>query len=243
MIASNGSRRNFLLRHLGLALPVVALLLALETTTIDSAISGWFFDPVAGVFPLHYNSALEVFGHQWPKQLVIVVASCVIAMYLLSFVLPELKPQRRLLLFLSLALTLAPLAVVLLKAASVRHCPWSLQEYGGFAQHLSLFDAAPRGLPPGHCFPSGHASAGFCLLAFYFAGLALGNRRLALVGLWGGLAAGMLLGMTRVVQGAHFFSHNLWSALVCWLVIFALYIAILGPSKIAQAPAAASSTG
>ncbi|OGA23007.1 MAG: hypothetical protein A3I02_16645 [Betaproteobacteria bacterium RIFCSPLOWO2_02_FULL_67_26] len=225
------ARASFLLRHLGPALAAVALLLVLESTGIDTAISNGFYDPAAGGFPLRYNSFLEVFGHQWTKQLVIVAACCVIAMCLLSFALPHLRPQRRLLLFLSLALTLAPLAVVLLKAGSVRHCPWSLQEYGGFAQHLSLFDAAPPGLPPGHCFPSGHASTGFCLLAFYFAGLALGSRRLALAGLWGSLAAGMLLGMARVAQGAHFLSHTLWSALVCWLVILALYVAIMGPPK------------
>jgi membrane-associated PAP2 superfamily phosphatase len=130
----------------------------------------------------------------------------VIALYLLSFVVPELKPHRRLLLFLSLALTLAPLAVVLLKAASMRHCPWNLQEFGGFAQH-----PAP-----------------------------LAVRRRA--GLWGGLAAGLALGMVRVAQGAHFFSHNLWSALVCWLVILALYLAILGTPSSTQVEAAAKNT-
>ena len=233
-------RAELLLRHLGPALPFIAFLLLLETTTLDSAITGWFFDPIAGVFPLHYNSALEVFGHQWPRQLVTVVASGLIALWVLSFLLPQLRPHRRLLLFLALALTLAPLAVVLLKAASVRHCPWSLQEYGGFARHLSLFDAAPPGLAPGHCFPAGHATAGFCLLAFYFAGLALGNLRLARAGLWGGLTAGMALGLVRVAQGAHFISHIVWSALVCWLVILALYLAIMGTPKGAQAAAAAT---
>ena len=222
---------SFLLHHLGPALAAVALLLILESTGIDSAVSNGFFDPVAGVFPLRYNSALEVFGHQWTKELVVIMACCVIAMFLLSFVLPQLGRQRRLLLFLSLALTLAPLAVVLLKAASVRHCPWSLLEYSGFAPHLSLFDAAPPGAVAGHCFPGGHASGGFCLFAFYFAGHALGNRRLALTGLWGGLTAGVAFGMVRVAQGAHFISHNLWSALVCWLVILALYIVIIGPPE------------
>ena len=243
MIAINSSKQRFLLLHLGPALVIAALLLAMETTGIDSVVTNWFFDPVSGVFPLRQNSALEIVGHQWSKQLVIALACCVIGTYLLSFVLPELKPQRRLLLFLSLALTLAPLAVVLLKAISFRHCPWSLQEYGGFAPHLSLFDLIPPGLSPGHCFPSGHASTGFCLLAFYFAGLALGNRRLALAGLWGGLAAGMALGMVRVAQGAHFISHNLWTALVCWLVILALYVAIIGPPKNALSAATATSTG
>ena len=222
------ARARFLFRHLGPALPIAALLLALESSGIDSAISNWFYDPVAGTFPLRYNPYLEVYGHQWARQLVTVAAGCVIATFLLSFLLPQLRPRRRLLLFLSLALTLAPLAVVLLKALSVRHCPWSLQEYGGFAQHLALFYAAPPGFTPGHCFPSGHASTGFCLFAFYFAGHALGNRRLARAGLWSSLAVGLALGMVRVAQGAHFMSHNLWTALVCWLVSLALYVAVVG---------------
>lgn len=231
LIARNSAKEDFLLRHLGPALLAAALLLALEKTTIDSVVSNRFFDSVTGVFPLHYNAALEILGHQWPKQLAYVAGGCVIAMYLMSFALPDLKPHRRLLLFLSLALTLAPLAVILLRTASVRHCPWGLQEYGGFARHLSLFDPTPPGLSPGRCFPSGHASAGFCFFAFYFVGHALGNLRLARAGLWGGLVAGMTLGMVRVAQGAHFLSHNLWSALVCWLVILALYLAIMGPPE------------
>ena len=242
MIAINSSKQRFLLLHLGPALVIAALLLAMETTGIDTVVSNWFFDPVAGVFPLRYNNILEIVGHQWTKQLVIVLACSVIGAYLLSFLLQGLKPQRRLLLFLSLAMTLAPLAVVVLKAISFRHCPWSLQEYGGFAPHLSLFDAGPPGMLLGHCFPSGHASTGFCLLAFYFAGLALGNRRLALAGLWGGFAAGLLLGMARVVQGAHFLSHNLWSGLVCWLVILALYVAIMDRPNKPQSATAAKNT-
>jgi membrane-associated PAP2 superfamily phosphatase len=239
--AGNGAAAVFLLRHLAPALPCIAFLFLLETTTLDSTLSGWFFDPVAGVFPLRHNGALEVFGHQWPRELATVVAGCVIGVCLLSFLLPHLKPQRRLLLFLSLALTLAPLAVVLLKAASARHCPWSLQEYGGYAPHLSLFDAAPPGFSPGHCFPAGHATSGFGLFAFYFAGLDLGNPHLARAGLLGSLAAGMALGLVRIAQGAHFLSHVLWSALVCWLVILALYVAVMGTPSRAQATAPANS--
>ncbi|HXF67624.1 MAG TPA: phosphatase PAP2 family protein [Burkholderiales bacterium] len=228
-------RASFLARHLGPALAAAALLPALERTGADSAVSRWFFDPVARAFPLRHNQWLELLGHEWAKALVVFVAVCTIGLYLMSFLVPALEPRRRLLLFLSAALTAAPLAVVLLKAASVRHCPWSLREFGGSAPHLMLFDAAVPGLPPGHCFPSGHASAGFSLLAFYFAGRALGNRRLARAGLWGGLAAGTAFGMVRVAQGAHFLSHNLWSALVCWLVILALYIVLLGRAEAERA--------
>ena len=221
---------TFWARHLGIPLLAALSLLALEPSCLDHIVSDRFFDAAAGRFPLRYNPAFELVTHELARLVVVLIGCTVIAAYGLSFVVERLKARRRLLLFLSLALVLAPGAVGILKAASGRYCPYHLAEYGGFAPHLGLFDAPAPGLAAGHCFPSGHASAGFCLLAFYFAGRALGNRRLALAGLWGGLAAGTAFGMARVAQGAHFLSHNLWSALVCWLVIFALYLAIIGPA-------------
>lgn len=243
MTGRNGDKRDFFLRHLRPALVAALSLLALETTRLDSTVSGWFFNAASERFPLRYNAVFEIVTHQWAKYLVVLAACAVIVALLMSFVIPVLKHRRRLLLFLSLALALAPGSVSLLKAGSPRHCPYDLAEYGGYAARLDLFDKAPPGQPPGHCFPSGHASAGFALLAFYFAGLSLGSRRLAQAGLWGGLAAGMAFGMARVAQGAHFLSHNLWSALVCWLVILALYVSIMGPPKVAQASAAGTGAG
>lgn len=229
MSGSNGGKNRFLLLHIAPALLAAVLLLAIETTTVDSTISGWFFDPVTGSFPLRYNAEFEIVTHLWARSVVVLIGGIFIMAYLMSYIVPTLATRRRLLLFLSLALTLAPAAVSLLKAGSPRHCPYDLAEYGGYAVRLGLFDSAPPGQAPGHCFPGGHASAGFCLLAFYFAGIELRNRIVAGAGLWGGLAAGMLFGMARVAQGAHYVSHNLWSALVCWLVILALYAAVIGP--------------
>jgi membrane-associated PAP2 superfamily phosphatase len=241
--AERASGRNFYRWHLGIPLVGALLLLLLEMTQFDDLVSDWFYDAATERFPLRYNAMFEIVTHHWAKYLVVLIGFAVVASYAMSFVISALRDRRRLLLFLSLALTLAPAAVSLLKAASLKHCPYDLVEYGGYAMHLSLFDAAVPGQRPGHCFPSGHASAGFCLLAFYFAGLALGNRRLARWGLWGGLATGMLFGMARVVQGAHFISHNLWSALVCWLVILALYILIMGPPKTTPAAGAVTNAG
>lgn len=235
---------RFLLRHVGPLLVAIAMLLAMEPTSIDSMVTGWFFDPAARLFPLRYSTGLEVVGHQWAKLLVIMVACSAIVFFLLSFVLESLKPRRRLLLFLVLALTLAPLAVVALRTASDRHCPRDVREYGGFAPHLSLFDAVPPGLKPGHCFPASHAAAGFSLMAFYFVGRALNRRRLALLGLYGGLIAGLVLGMVRVAQGAHYASHVLWAGAICWAVILGLYLAITNPFQgVPTMPAGGATAG
>jgi membrane-associated PAP2 superfamily phosphatase len=222
------ARRRDALMHLAPLLPLTLLLLALDRTSLDSTVSGWFFDRATEAFPLHYSSVLEVFAHHYAKELVIALEGCVIALFLLSYVLPELSPARRRLGFLSLALALAPLAVALLKLGSYRHCPWDVAEFGGFAPHLALFDAVPARLPPGHCFPAGHPSTGFCLMAFYFALRGTAAHRWARPALAAGIAAGLLLGLGRIAQGAHFLSHVLWSGVVCWLVIVIVQQVILG---------------
>ena len=133
-------RVNFWLRHLGPALVMAAALLALDATPLDSVISDWFFDPVTGVLPLRHDVALELLGHQWAKQLVIVVACC----GTITHVLPQLRAAGAQAIRppdavpVAIALTLAPLAVMLLKTTSARYCPWDLREYGGLAPRLSL---------------------------------------------------------------------------------------------------------
>ena len=216
---------------LALPLALVATLLRLDQTGMDLAISGWLYDPVARAFPLRANFVFETLLHHWAKYVVASVACLAWAGYFLTHAMPALKPHRRQLLFLGLALALAPAAVSLLKLTSARHCPWDIVQFGGYAPYLALLETAPTGLAPGHCFPAGHASTGFCLMAFYFLGLSARQRGWAWFGLALGLGAGLGLGFGRIAQGAHFLSHVLWSGIACWLVLVMLYMLILRPVK------------
>ncbi len=65
----------------------------------------------------------------------------------------------------------------------------------------------------GQCFPAGHASGGFYLFAWAvaIAGFSSSLARFVAVA---GLISGLVMGLTRVAQGAHFLSHVLWSAWV-----------------------------
>jgi membrane-associated PAP2 superfamily phosphatase len=215
----------------GAPLLAAAVLLGLEATDVDRMVSAWFFDPASGMFPLRYNIFLETVLHQWTKYVVVLIACLAIAGLALSFIVAPLRPQRRLLLFLALSLVLAPATVSGLKLLSNKHCPWDLEEFGGFLPYTRLLDSTPPGFKPGNCFPAGHASTGFVLMAFYFAGRSRRRPGFARAGLAAGLAAGMALGLGRMLQGAHFLSHTLWSAVVCWTVLALLYAAILRPRK------------
>lgn len=123
---------------------------------------------------------------------------------------------------LVLSCWLAVLTVSLLKGASATSCPWDLREFGGVAQYLPHWAGFWRGDGGGgHCFPAGHASAGFAFVGGYFA-LRDSAPRLARRWLLAALAAGLLLGLGQQLRGAHFMSHTLWSGALCWLSAWAL---------------------
>src|SRR6185503_18950793 len=137
--------------------------------------------------------------------------------------------------------SLAPLSVTLGKAVSTRHCPWDIDEFGGLVPYTRLFEPNAPHVEPGRCFPAGHASTGFALMAFYFAAYARGKRRAAQVALWIGVTAGIVLGLGRVMQGAHFVSHVAWSGLLCWVVMVMLYSPVFRARAAGLSSAPASS--
>ena len=112
--------------------------------------------------------------------------------------------------------TLLALAMVsTAKHFSHTSCPWELTSFGGnipYVPHWVLGLADGGG---GRCFPAGHASTGFAFLGGFFA-LRRQHPVLARQWLVGALTAGFALGLAQQVRGAHFMSHTLWTAWLCW---------------------------
>jgi membrane-associated PAP2 superfamily phosphatase len=107
------------------------------------------------------------------------------------------------------------LAVPALKAVSTTSCPSELQMFGGVARYVSHWSFGVSDGGPGHCFPSGHATAGFAFVSLYF----LFRRWRPPAAPWVLLAVcgiGLLFGWAQMVRGAHYPSHTLWSAWLCW---------------------------
>jgi membrane-associated PAP2 superfamily phosphatase len=120
---------------------------------------------------------------------------------------------RRKVWWLVTALTCAG-AITLLKHFSLTSCPWSLVQFGGTAHFVSHWQWGVIDGGGGHCFPSGHASSAFALLAGAYAL----DGRPARGWLAAVLAAGVLLGWAQMMRGAHYASHTLWTAWVCWAI-------------------------
>ena len=219
--------RSFYLWHAGIPFIIACLLLVtFEFTTWDRNISNWFFDPDLPGFPLRNDWFLEVILHHWAKYVLIALGAGLLTCFLLGFKFPRWRGRRRLFLFLLLCLIAGPVLVALLKATTNRHCPYDLKIYGGFAPYVHLLELPPSEMPRGRCFPGGHASGGFALMGFYLAFIHR-RRKWAYWALGIGFTYGFVLGFGRLMQGAHFLSHNLWTAVICWLVSLALYRLIL----------------
>lgn len=208
------------------ALLAIVVFCLFEYSDIDRHVSDRFYDAAAHRFPWRNDWFLEAVMHQWAKYPLVLLAFGGLAGYLLSFALPTLCALRRRLLFVFLVMALGPASVSALKDISNKHCPYDLDVYGGFAPYTRLLDATPPDIEPGRCWPGGHASGGFGLIALYFASRRRWPRRArALLAL--ALAYGFVLGLGRILQGAHFLSHNLWAALVVWFVALGLYRLLL----------------
>lgn len=112
---------------------------------------------------------------------------------------------------------LAVLAVPALKRLSLTSCPWDLAEFGGVAHYVSHWTRGLGDGGAGHCFPSGHAVAAFAFLGLYFQWRDLNPQR-ARAWLLGVAAAGLAFGGAQLVRGAHYPSHTLWTAWLCWVI-------------------------
>ena len=117
-----------------------------------------------------------------------------------------------------LLVTLACVAVVpAFKQLSHTSCPWDLAEFGGVARYVSHWQLGVVDGGPGRCFPSGHATAAFGFIGGWFV-LRGRHPRAARAWLAAVLLAGLAFGGTQYLRGAHYPSHTLWTAWLCWLI-------------------------
>ncbi|MCF5460092.1 phosphatase PAP2 family protein, partial [Pseudomonas syringae] len=160
------------------------------------------------------------------KQLVMVFGAVATIGFAASFKVERLIPWRRELGCLVLSMALSTAFVTPVKVVTSVQCPWSLKEFGGQETYSELLSPRPATDKPGRCWPGGHAATGFTLFALFFA-LRDRRPRMAKMGLALAFGLGTVFSVGRMLQGAHFFSHNIWTAVFCWLICLGVYYFVL----------------
>jgi len=224
-------RTRFWLAHAGAPFLAFAGLVALfACTDLDYALTDPFYDFGLRRWPLAKVWWANDLIHNWGRVLVISVGATALGVVVQAIRRPELRPWGRSAMYLVLVIGLSVLTVRLWQEVTPHHCPREIDRYGGPAPRLGLWATAPPGFERGHCFPSKHGAVGFSLLALYFA---FGPVRpgWSVPGLLAGLAAGTVFTFGQLVRGAHFVSHSVWAAAICWGWALLLYGLILRPAE------------
>ncbi|MFC3147877.1 phosphatase PAP2 family protein [Piscinibacterium candidicorallinum] len=102
-----------------------------------------------------------------------------------------------------------------IKRFSLTSCPWELAEFGGLAHWVSHWLPGVSDGGPGGCFPSGHAVTAFAFLGAWQLWRPWRPRAAQTV-LLIVLFTGALFGAVQLIRGAHYLSHTLWTAWICW---------------------------
>ena len=203
-----------------LLLSALFLVLVYPKTGLDQRLIAPYFDAVNQQFSLKHHWVLESVLHTGLKYSLIVVAISTLVISQIGPFYAPLKAYQQRLFWVFMVMLVSTTAIAILKSVSMHGCPNDLAQYGGDLPYLQLFDALPNGVAMGKCFPGGHASGGFALMAFYFA-FSDAQPKFAKSLLLISIILGFVMGWTQMMRGEHFLSHNLWSAWLVWAICLA----------------------
>ena len=112
-----------------------------------------------------------------------------------------------------------PLIIGSLKDITNTPCPCNIVHFNGVYPEKKVFDHYPKEFiqkSKAKCWPAGHASGGFALMALFFLFKTPKNQKRALIG---ALIIGWSIGTYKMLLGDHFLSHTLITMLIAWLII------------------------
>jgi membrane-associated PAP2 superfamily phosphatase len=204
-------RARWLLLWLGLPL---LLVMAWDISPADMLVAQWY--GTAKGFALEHNYWFSHILHTRARQTgVLLGLACIVAIW--WPVGPLRRTIRRERVWLACMVWGCAAGIALLKSSSHTSCPSELQAFGGVARYVWHFALAQADGGPGRCFPSGHASTFFSFIPVFWV-----LRRYQPAWAWRFLAAlcvlGLALSWVQVVRGAHYPSHVLWTAWLCWTI-------------------------
>lgn len=194
---------------------------------IDLTVSGWFFDPAAGIFPARHQAFPE-----WVRKVLPTYMFAGVGLLILTWAAGEWLKEpifgmsRRVTAYLVLSLALGPGLIVnaLFKDTWGRPRPATIAEFGGpntFVPALIFSDQCDTNCS----FSSGHGALGFWPVALAL--LAPPRWRKGAVA--AALAFGVMVGWVRIAQGGHFLSDVAFSAVITVGVSWWLFRRIVEP--------------
>jgi len=213
-------------KYLTWLLPIVLMtILAPFTPWLDLNISKFFYNPNNPLLERFSRGPIFDFLFNYgviPGWILFIGATI---LFLLSYVLKRFKNWRSpsLVLILTFIMGAGFFTHLILKDHWGRPRPKQVTEFGGTQNFRPFYSPNFYNQPePSKSFPCGHCSMGFYFFALALVGKRLNKKWLTDLGFGLALSLGIILGILRIMQGGHFFSDVVFSALLLWLTALSM---------------------
>lgn len=174
---------------------------------VDITIAQFFYDSEQGWYLQEENPWIWLYEYGTIPGLLFTLFS------LFGIFWSHLAPRRIewkkpcLIVFLTSVLGAGLLVNAILKENTGKPRPRQIQTFGGPWEYQKTFDLGIPG--KGHSFPCGHCTMGYIFVTLIYFRSQIG--KIAYLGATLGLFYGLLMSVTRIIQGAHFASDAFWS--------------------------------
>ncbi|MGD8567943.1 MAG: phosphatase PAP2 family protein [Gammaproteobacteria bacterium] len=202
---------------------LIVVVILFDVSGVDVLVQDYFYN-----FNTHHwiidrnNQVLKFIFYSGIKKLFILFVLLILVALLFLRKHKMIKQYKCGLLVVCISTITVPLIVGGLKSVTNVPCPKYITHYAGSYPYVTVLGSYPDNFQQKEsmeCYPAGHASGGFSLLALLFLFRRRKSKIIALVSV---LVLGWTIGLYKMLIGDHFLSHTVVSMVLAWLIILVI---------------------
>lgn len=194
-----------------------------QLTDSDIYIQSFFYDFESKTWLIDKNEPiLKFFLYDGLKNLLLLFGLLIFLSLIFLRKKSLVQEYKKGLIIVLLSAIFVPLIIGSLKAISNTPCPCNIVYFNGSYPDIKVFDSYPKDFiqtSKAKCWPAGHASGGFALMALFFF---FKNPRNQFFGLIGAITLGWSMGTYKMLLGDHFLSHTIITMILAWIIILTI---------------------
>lgn len=199
---------------------LIAVIALFQFSNLDIFVQSFFYDFEKKSWLIDKNEPiLKFFFYDGIKNLLLFFGLLILVSLIFFRKHILVQEYKKGLIIVLLSAILVPSIIGFFKDITNTPCPCNIVYFNGTYPDKKVFDSYPKDFiqkSKVKCWPAGHASGGFALMALFFLFKTPKNQKKAL---FVALIIGWSMGTYKMLLGDHFFSHTIITMLMAWLII------------------------
>ena len=199
---------------------LIVVIALFQFTQLDITIQNFFYNFETKTWIIDKDEPiLKFFLYDGLKKALIFFAVAILFSLIFFRKKALIQEYKKGLIIVLLAAIFIPLIIGSLNAITNTPCPCNIVDFGGTYPLIKVFDTYPKDFvqpSKAKCWPAGHASGGFALMALFFLFKTPLNQKRAIIV---GIVVGWSMGTYKMLLGDHFLSHSIITMMMAWLII------------------------